>query len=97
MFLLQVSALLELVKSSSESSPEAAALYYDELANLIMSTVLDPQVQVCFQHFQLFLINIINSLFLKKSMCFEQDMISQSVLHDFQDDFVVDLGPELTE
>lgn len=54
-FLLQVSALLELVKSSSESSPEAAALYYDELANLIMSTVLDPQVQVCCQHFQLFL------------------------------------------
>lgn len=46
--LLQISALLELVKSSSESSPEAAALYYDELANLIMSTVLDPEVQVCF-------------------------------------------------
>lgn len=45
---LQVSALLELVKSSSESSPEAAALYYDELANLIMSTDLDPQVQVGF-------------------------------------------------
>lgn len=49
--LLQVSALLELVKSSSESSPEAAALYYDELANLIMSTVLDPQVQVRFSFF----------------------------------------------
>lgn len=44
--LLQVTALLELVKSSSESSPEAAALYYDELANLIQSTTLDPQVQV---------------------------------------------------
>lgn len=44
---LQVTALLELVKSSSESSPEAAALYYDELANLIMSSTLDPQVQVC--------------------------------------------------
>ncbi|XP_040889830.1 Fanconi anemia group D2 protein isoform X2 [Toxotes jaculatrix] len=41
----QVTALLELVKSSSESSPEAAALYYDELANLIMSSTLDPQVQ----------------------------------------------------
>lgn len=50
--LLQVSALLELVKSSSESSPEAAALYYDELANLIMSTILDPQVQVCFSFFK---------------------------------------------
>ena len=46
--LLQVTALLELVKSSSESSPEAAALYYDELANLIASSSLDPQVQVCF-------------------------------------------------
>ncbi|XP_041834806.1 Fanconi anemia group D2 protein isoform X2 [Melanotaenia boesemani] len=65
----QVTALLELVKSSSESSPEAAALYYDELANLIWSSTLDPQVQ---------------------------DMIGKSVLDDFQDDFVVDLGPEIT-
>lgn len=39
-------ALLELLKSSSQSSPEAAALYYDELANLVMSSTLDPQVQV---------------------------------------------------
>ena len=45
--LSQVAALLELVKSSSESSAEAAALYYDELANLILSSILDPQVQVC--------------------------------------------------
>lgn len=45
--LVQVTALLELVRSSSESSPEAAALYYDELANLIMTSTLDPQVQVC--------------------------------------------------
>uniref|UniRef100_A0A3B3BX30 FA complementation group D2 n=1 Tax=Oryzias melastigma TaxID=30732 RepID=A0A3B3BX30_ORYME len=37
LLLLQVTALMELVKSSSESSPEAAALYYDELANLIWS------------------------------------------------------------
>lgn len=44
---LQVTALLELVKSSSESSSEAAALYYDELSNLIASATLDPQVQVC--------------------------------------------------
>lgn len=43
--LRQVTALLELVKSSSESSPEAAALYYDELANLMLSSTLDPQVQ----------------------------------------------------
>uniref|UniRef100_A0A669E4T5 FA complementation group D2 n=1 Tax=Oreochromis niloticus TaxID=8128 RepID=A0A669E4T5_ORENI len=67
--LRQVTALLELVKSSSESSPEAAALYYDELANLILSSALDPQVQ---------------------------DMIGKSVLQDFEDDFVVDLGPEIS-
>ncbi|KAF3689815.1 Fanconi anemia group D2 protein [Channa argus] len=65
----QVTGLLELVKSSSESSPEAAALYYDELANLILSSTLDPRVQ---------------------------EYIGKSVLDDFQDDFVVDLGPEIT-
>ncbi|KAG7219243.1 hypothetical protein INR49_019191 [Caranx melampygus] len=64
----QVTALLELVRSSSESSPEASALYYDELANLILSSTLDPQVQ---------------------------EHIAKSVLDDFQDDFVVDLGPEV--
>ncbi|XP_037535796.1 Fanconi anemia group D2 protein [Nematolebias whitei] len=67
--LRQVTALLELVKSSSGSSPEAAALYYDELANLLWSSALDPQVQ---------------------------EMIGTSVLDDFQDDFVVDLGPDIT-
>uniref|UniRef100_A0A3B5B043 FA complementation group D2 n=1 Tax=Stegastes partitus TaxID=144197 RepID=A0A3B5B043_9TELE len=65
----QVAALLELVKSSSESSPEATALYYDELANLISNTTLDPQVQ---------------------------EKIGSSVLEDFQDDFIVDLCPEIT-
>lgn len=44
---VQTKALLELLKSSSQSSPEAAALYYDELANLVVSSTLDPQVQVC--------------------------------------------------
>ncbi|XP_042263150.1 Fanconi anemia group D2 protein isoform X2 [Thunnus maccoyii] len=67
--LRQVTALLELVQSSSESSPEAAALYYDELANLILTSMLDPQVQ---------------------------EMIGKSVLDDFQEDFVVDLGPDIT-
>ncbi|KAM8913890.1 Fanconi anemia group D2 protein isoform 2-T6 [Spinachia spinachia] len=43
--LRHVTALLELVKSSIESSPEAAALYYDELSNLMLSSTLDPQVQ----------------------------------------------------
>uniref|UniRef100_A0A3B3BYD5 FA complementation group D2 n=1 Tax=Oryzias melastigma TaxID=30732 RepID=A0A3B3BYD5_ORYME len=69
LLLLQVTALMELVKSSSESSPEAAALYYDELANLIWSSTLDPQVQ---------------------------EMIGSRVLDDFQEDFVVDLGPDVT-
>ncbi|XP_068568031.1 Fanconi anemia group D2 protein isoform X2 [Cebidichthys violaceus] len=67
--LRQVTALLELVKSSSESSPEAAALYYDELANLVLSSSLDPQVQ---------------------------QTIGKSVIDDFQVDFVVDLGPEIS-
>ncbi|KAI4826711.1 hypothetical protein KUCAC02_030145 [Chaenocephalus aceratus] len=66
--LRQVAALLELVKSSSESSAEAAALYYDELANLILSSILDLQVQ---------------------------EKIGKTVLDDFQDDFVVDLGPDI--
>nr|XP_046239793.1 Fanconi anemia group D2 protein isoform X2 [Scatophagus argus] len=65
----QVTALLELVKSSSESSPEASALYYDELANLILSSTLDPQVQ---------------------------EMIAKRVLSDFEDDFVMDLGQEVS-
>lgn len=40
-------ALLELVRSCSEGSAEAAALYYDELANLLQNHRLDPLVQVC--------------------------------------------------
>lgn len=51
-FLLQVIGLLELVRSSSESSPEAAALYYDELANLIQSSTLNTEVQVCLKQTQ---------------------------------------------
>uniref|UniRef100_A0A667XEQ8 FA complementation group D2 n=1 Tax=Myripristis murdjan TaxID=586833 RepID=A0A667XEQ8_9TELE len=64
-----VVALLELVQSCSKSSPEAAALYYDELANLILSSTLDPKVQ---------------------------EWIGRNVLDDFQNDFVVDLGPDIT-
>ncbi|XP_066554205.1 Fanconi anemia group D2 protein isoform X1 [Amia ocellicauda] len=64
----QVTALLELVRSCSEGSPEAAALYYDELANLVQTGHLDPLVQ---------------------------EWIGKSVLEDFQEDFVVDLGPEM--
>lgn len=42
----QVTSLLELVRSCSEVSSEAAALYYDELANLLQTYKLDPLVQV---------------------------------------------------
>uniref|UniRef100_A0AAR2IJM7 FA complementation group D2 n=1 Tax=Pygocentrus nattereri TaxID=42514 RepID=A0AAR2IJM7_PYGNA len=62
----QVTTLLELVRSCSEGSAEAAALYYDELANLLQTCKLDPLV-----------------------------WIGKSVLEDFQEDFVVDLGPEI--
>ncbi|XP_049590739.1 Fanconi anemia group D2 protein [Syngnathus scovelli] len=65
----QLSALFELVQSSSETSPEATALYCDELANLIQTSTLDPQVQ---------------------------EKICNRVLDVFQDDFVVDLGPEIS-
>ncbi|MGH0174593.1 UNVERIFIED_CONTAM: hypothetical protein FKN15_002092 [Acipenser sinensis] len=64
----RVTALLGLVRSCSECSPEAAALYYDELANLVQTGDLDPQVH---------------------------EWIGMSVLEDFQEDFVVDLGPEI--
>lgn len=64
----QVTVLLELVRSCSEGSAEAAALYYDELANLLHNHRLDPLVQA---------------------------WIGKSVLEDFQEDFVVDLGPEI--
>ncbi|KAG2470978.1 FACD2 protein, partial [Polypterus senegalus] len=64
----QAISLLELVRSCSESSPEASALYYDELANLVQTGKLDPQVQ---------------------------EWIGKTVLEDFQEDFIVDQGPEL--
>ncbi|KAJ8409352.1 hypothetical protein AAFF_G00235500 [Aldrovandia affinis] len=65
----QVTSLLELVGSCGEACPEAAALYYDELANLLQTHTLDPSVQ---------------------------EWIAKSVLEDFQEEFVVDLGPEIS-
>ncbi|XP_066521837.1 Fanconi anemia group D2 protein [Hoplias malabaricus] len=64
----QVTALLELVRSCSDTSAESAALYYDELSNLLQTCKLDPLVQ---------------------------EWIGKSALEDFQEDFVVDLGPEI--
>ncbi|KAM8930382.1 Fanconi anemia group D2 protein isoform 4-T4 [Pelodytes ibericus] len=40
----QVTALLELVRTCSDKTPEASALYYDELANLVQKRNLEPQV-----------------------------------------------------
>ncbi|XP_063282530.1 Fanconi anemia group D2 protein [Pelobates fuscus] len=40
----QVTALLDLVRTCSEKTPEASALYYDELASLIQKGNLDQQV-----------------------------------------------------
>ncbi|KAM4651606.1 Fanconi anemia group D2 protein isoform 1-T3 [Discoglossus pictus] len=40
----QVTALLELVLTCSEQTPEASALYYDELASLVQKRNLDRQV-----------------------------------------------------
>ncbi|XP_023659923.1 Fanconi anemia group D2 protein isoform X2 [Paramormyrops kingsleyae] len=64
----QVTGLLELLRSCTEACPESAALYYDELANLLQTYKLDLQVQ---------------------------EWIGKSVLEDFQEDFVIDLGPDI--
>ncbi|XP_045848348.1 Fanconi anemia group D2 protein isoform X3 [Meles meles] len=53
----QVTSLLQLVHSCSEQSPQASALYYDELANLIQGGKLAPKAlewlgQTIFNDFQ---------------------------------------------
>ncbi|CAB4038860.1 Fanconi anemia group D2 [Paramuricea clavata] len=42
----QVISLLDLVRSSISRVPEAAALFYDELANVIEKRQLDPKTEV---------------------------------------------------
>ncbi|XP_069792709.1 Fanconi anemia group D2 protein isoform X2 [Narcine bancroftii] len=64
----QATALIELVRTCIEHSPEAASLYCDEMANLVQKGDLDPQVQ---------------------------ELIGRSVLDNFQEDFVIDLIPEI--
>lgn len=104
-------ALLELLKSSSQSSPEAAALYYDELANLVMSSTLDPQVQVRLTlnfnilafHSNIYLpcdfaeLQLCStfSLLLLLSPCRTQETIADLVLKDFEDDFVVEIETKI--
>lgn len=53
----QVTSLLQLVRSCSEQSPQASALYYDEFANLIQVEKLAPKImewvgQTIFSDFQ---------------------------------------------
>jgi hypothetical protein len=43
----QVVALLNLVKTSINRIPEAAALFMDELANVIQKGCLDRKIEVC--------------------------------------------------
>ena len=42
----KVVSLLELVRSSSNKMPEAAALFFDELANIMEQRQLDRKVEV---------------------------------------------------
>lgn len=100
MFSAQVNALLELVRSSSESSSEATALFYDELANLVMTSGLDPQVQVgplCLAHCFFLFSGLWSSSWTHKheTSSVQQGIISNSVIDDFQKDFVVDVSPEI--
>jgi hypothetical protein len=43
---IQVVSLLDLVRNSIKRVPEAAALFYDELANVIEKRQLDPKTEV---------------------------------------------------
>jgi hypothetical protein len=42
----QVVSLLDLVRNSIKRVPEAAALFYDELANVVEKRQLDPKTEV---------------------------------------------------
>ncbi|XP_038054583.1 Fanconi anemia group D2 protein-like isoform X2 [Patiria miniata] len=57
-------SLLGQVRSSSSKMPEASALFFDELANIVEQRQLDQKVE---------------------------EFIGDSILNDFQDDFVVDV------
>ncbi|XP_022104971.1 Fanconi anemia group D2 protein-like isoform X2 [Acanthaster planci] len=59
-----VESLLTLVRNSSNSMPEASALFFDELANIMEQQQMDPKVE---------------------------QLIGETVMNDFQDDFIVDI------
>ncbi|XP_028398344.1 Fanconi anemia group D2 protein-like isoform X2 [Dendronephthya gigantea] len=66
----QVVNLLDLVRNSITRVPEAVALFYDELANVIEKRQLDTKTEA---------------------------WISETVVSDFQDDFLIDVETEFPE
>ncbi|XP_015761600.1 PREDICTED: Fanconi anemia group D2 protein homolog, partial [Acropora digitifera] len=59
----QVTSMLDLIRNRISQAPEAAALFYDELARIIQLGGIDPKIE---------------------------SWISDTVLGDFQDDFLID-------
>ncbi|XP_022805734.1 Fanconi anemia group D2 protein-like [Stylophora pistillata] len=59
----QICSMLEMIRNSTNQTPEAAALFYDELARIIQLGGIDPKIEA---------------------------WISETVVADFQDDFLVD-------
>ncbi|EMP33964.1 Fanconi anemia group D2 protein [Chelonia mydas] len=97
----QLSILLDLVSYCCEQSPEALALYYDELANLIEkqkgnldSQILRGKLQVTMQSSSAE-VTMMESQNRKRAPAWtkREERIGKSVVEDFSNDFVVDLTP----
>lgn len=43
---LQICSMLEMIRNSTNQNPEAAALFYDELARIIQVGGIDPKIEV---------------------------------------------------
>uniref|UniRef100_A0A673AR16 FA complementation group D2 n=1 Tax=Sphaeramia orbicularis TaxID=375764 RepID=A0A673AR16_9TELE len=80
---LQLTALLELVQSSSQSSAEATALYYDELANLVLTSTLDPQRGGFFFWFGYYIFGVINA---SMSVGLSSFPLSAKVMYNLDED-----------
>jgi len=65
----QIISMLDMVRNSVSQAPEAAALFYDELARIIQLGGIDPKIEA---------------------------WISETVVADFQDDFLVDREAPVT-
>ena len=42
----QIVSMLDMIRSSTNQTPEAAALFYDELARIIQLGGIDPKIEV---------------------------------------------------